>query len=482
MNCKSLMIQGTGSSVGKSLLVTAICRILSNKGLSVAPFKSQNMSLNASVCENGDEISTAQMIQAKAARIKPDARINPILLKPIGEKKSQIIIMGKPVKNIDYTDYYLGWQCYFEYVKRAFDSLKKEYEYIIIEGAGSPAEINLQERDISNMKVAEYTSSPVLIVGDIDKGGVFASFKGTYDLIEDKYKHLIQGFIINKFRGNIDLLMPGIEMFNKFMPANIIAVIPMIEDLQIDDEDSQCIRSNANIHSKIKIGIVKLKYMSNFNDFYPLLSIPDISVEYINSKEKLYHCDLIILPGTKKTVEDLKYLKSTGIYNVLKELKGRKWILGVCGGFQMMGTLVIDNAVESNNNIEEEGLGFFNMTTFFSEEKQLISKNYVGIGPLENENIVGYEIHCGTSNLLKDYTELINDRNRLIIDYSAKIIGTYIHGIFNNYAVTKYILNLLNISININIDSFYNIEKELDKLANQVEKHCDYALIKSLFN
>jgi len=153
------------------------------------------------------------------------------------------------------------------------------------------------------MKVAEYTSSPVLIVGDIDKGGVFASFKGTYDLIEDKYKHLIQGFIINKFRGNIDLLMPGIEMFNKFMPANIIAVIPMIEDLQIDDEDSQCIRSNANIHSKIKIGIVKLKYMSNFNDFYPLLSVPDISVEYIDSKEKLVHCDLIILPGTKKLLK-----------------------------------------------------------------------------------------------------------------------------------------------------------------------------------
>jgi adenosylcobyric acid synthase len=476
------MIQGTGSGVGKSLFVTALCRILSNKGLKVAPFKAQNMSLNASVCVSGEEISTAQMIQARAARINPDARINPILLKPMGEKKSQLIIMGKPVNNIDYTNYYFMWQYYFEYVQRAFDSLKKEYEFIIIEGAGSPAEINLQERDISNMKVAEYTMSPVLIIGDIDKGGIFASFKGTYDLIEDKYKYLIKGFVINKFRGNIDLLMPGIEMFNKFVPTKIITVLPMIENLQIDDEDSQCIRSKTSNCSKIRIGIIKLKYMSNFNDFYPFLSIPDVSVEYIDNKEKLFQCDLIILPGTKKTVEDLKYLKNSGFYNKLKELKDKKWILGMCGGFQIMGDLVIDNAIESNNNIEEEGLGFFNMITYFSEEKKLISKTYVGVGPLENENIVGYEIHCGTSDILKNYTELVKDKNKLIIDYNSRIIGTYIHGIFNNYAFTKYILNLLNISLNIDINKFYNIENELDKLANQVEKYCDYGLIKSFFN
>lgn len=482
MKCKALMFQGTGSGVGKSLLVAAFCRIFANKGLKVAPFKAQNMSLNATVCPGGGEISAAQMLQAKAARIVPSVMLNPILLKPMGGRKSQLIVMGKFIENIDYVEYYKMWEQNFEVVKEAFESLKKEYEYIIIEGAGSPAEINLQKHDISNMKIAQYANSPVIIVGDIDKGGIFAAFKGTYDLIEKQYKYLIKGFVINKFRGNIDLLLPGIEMFNKMIPSKIITVFPLIEDLQLDDEDSQFIRYNYKKERKLHIGIIKLKYMSNFNDFYPLLSIADLSVEYIDSPEKLFHCDLIILPGTKQTIEDLIYLKSKGFFNKLKELKGKKWIIGICGGFQIMGSMVIDNAVELNINTVEEGLNFFNMVTTFFKEKEVTSKSYTGLGPLANTKIEGYEIHAGNSTLFEDYTDLLTEKHKLIIDYQSKIIGTYIHGVFNNFDFTKYFLKLLNNSININISEFYNTDKELDKLAHIVEKNCESSFIKSFFN
>ncbi|MDY6821141.1 MAG: cobyric acid synthase, partial [Deferribacterota bacterium] len=453
MACKTIMFQGTSSGVGKSLITAAFCRIFANMGLRVAPFKAQNMSLNAIVCPNGGEISIAQYLQARASRILPDVRMNPILLKPTGSKKSQVIALGKVVDTINYGEYYKRSEENFKIVLDAFESLKKEYDVIILEGAGSPAEINLEKFDIVNMRLADKLKAPVFIVSDIDRGGVFASMKGTFDLVNNRYKPLIKGFIINKFRGDITLLKPAIDMFKKIINVKIVGVVPYIDNLILEDEDSQFIKTNKKGSEKsVRIGVIKLRHMSNFTDFYPLLSIENVLLEYIDNPYNLSNHDLIIIPGTKSTVNDLLYLKKRGFFDALKNLMGKVWIMGICGGFQVMGSNIIDKSIEFNEDVKMQGLNFFDMTTKFDGDKLTSYNKYKGVNQLKGCDVVGYEIHNGKSTINNNYEQLLERKDLFIIDKKNKLIGTYLHGIFNNLDVVRFVLSLISKDVIINKD------------------------------
>ena len=306
-----LMFQGTGSGVGKSVLASGFCRLLKNRGFRVLPFKAQNMALNSGVTPEGLEMGRAQIVQAEACSVFPDVRMNPILLKPQGYGVSQLIRMGKVVRNCSAREYYTMAEENFRIAKQAFDSLKTEADWIVMEGAGSPAEINLQATDIVNMRMAEYAGAKVILVGDIDRGGVFAWLKGTYDLIQAQHRSLLHGMLINKFRGDVSLLEPGIEQFNKIVPVPVLGVIPWREML-LEDEDSQNLQSKIDPEAKLDVAIIRLPHISNFTDFDPLKQISGISVRFVNRLPDLESADLIILSVSKHTLFDLRFLHENG--------------------------------------------------------------------------------------------------------------------------------------------------------------------------
>ena len=336
-----LMFQGTGSGVGKSVLAAGFCRLLKNRGFRVLPFKAQNMALNSGVTPEGLEMGRAQIVHAEACGVFPDVRMNPVLLKPQGPGESQLIRMGKVVRNCSAREYYTLAEENFQIVKQAFDSLKNDADWIVMEGAGSPAEINLQATDIVNMRMAEYAEAKVMLIGDIDRGGVFAWLKGTYDLIQARYRPLLHGMLINKFRGDVSLLQPGIEQFNQIVPVPVMGVIPWRE-MKLEDEDSQNLQSKIDSEERLAVVVIRLPHMSNFTDFDPLKQISGISVNFVTSPSELGNAGLIILPGSKNTLFDLRYLHESGFAKKLKQLHGHIWILGICGGFQMLGEKVDD--------------------------------------------------------------------------------------------------------------------------------------------
>lgn len=447
--------------------------MLANKGYKVAPFKAQNMALNSGVTFDGLEMGRAQILQAEACKILPDVRMNPILLKPTGDGKSQIIRLGKPYKTVSYKDYYQIYEENLKIVKEAFYSLSKEFDIIVLEGAGSPAEINLQKFDIVNMKMAEIARAKVYIVGDIDRGGVFAAFKGTYDLIQPHYKKFVKGFIINKFRGDLSLLKPGIDGFKDFCDIPIIGVIPYFEH-NLEDEDSQNLFTKKNKKSGeilLNIGIIRLPYMSNFTDFQCLENIEKINVEYFTKPENAESYDLIIIPGSKNTISDMDYLLKTGFYERIKKLYGKKWIMGICGGFQMLGKKIIDS-LNVENKGEIEGFGFIDMITEMKEEKVLKIGEYLPANDFLNKSICGYEIHHGNTIINdRDVIDMLENESLLVFNKEKRIIGTYLHGIFENSNFLQFIFNLFNKQIEIN--KTYKVIKEetLDKLANLIEKN-----------
>ncbi|BAI81496.1 adenosylcobyric acid synthase (glutamine-hydrolyzing) [Deferribacter desulfuricans SSM1] len=471
MKIKHIMIQGTSSNVGKSIITAGICRMLANKGYKVAPFKAQNMALNSGVTFDGLEMGRAQILQAEACKILPDVRMNPILLKPTGGGKSQVIRLGKPYKIVSYKDYYKMYEENLKIVKEAFYSLSEEFDIIVLEGAGSPAEINLQKFDIVNMKMAEIANAKIYIVGDIDRGGVFAAFKGTYDLIQPQYKKLVKGFIINKFRGDLSLLKPGIDEFKNFCDIPIIGVIPYFEH-NLEDEDSQNLFTKKNIKSGEKllnIGIIKLPHISNFTDFQPLENIEKINVSYVTKLENLENNDFIIIPGSKNTVSDMDYLLKNGFYEQLKNLYGKKWIMGICGGFQMLGKKIIDSlGVENKGDIE--GFGFIDMITEMEEEKILKRGEYLPANGFLNNSIQGYEIHHGNTIINdRDVIDILENKGLLVFNKKNRIIGTYLHGIFENSEFLQFIFKLFDKQVVIN--KTYNELKEetLNKLADLIE-------------
>ncbi|UOD35831.1 cobyric acid synthase [Deferribacteraceae bacterium V6Fe1] len=467
------MIQGTGSGVGKSVIVAGICRMLANKGYKVAPFKAQNMALNSGVTYDGLEMGRAQILQAEACKILPDVRMNPILIKPTEKGKSHVIRLGRPYKTVSYKDYYKLYDENLNVVKEAFFSLSKEFDIIVLEGAGSPAEINLQKFDLVNMKMAEISNSNVYIVGDIDRGGVFASFKGTYDLIQPEYKEFIKGFIINKFRGDLSLLKPGINDFKKFCKIPIIGVVPYFEN-SLEEEDSQSLSINRVQRSEeisLNIGIVKLPYISNFTDFHPLEQINKINVEYVTNPKELIHYDLIIIPGSKNTIADMNYLLNKGFYERLKGLLGKKWIVGICGGFQMLGKKIVDKeGIEHKGEIE--GFGFIDMITFMKKEKILKRGEYPPLHNYLKNKISGYEIHHGYSTITdNNIIDLLKKKGCLVFNEDKKLIGTYLHGIFENSEFLNFLFKLMNKKIKID-KTYHEIKEEnLNKLADIIEEN-----------
>ncbi len=488
------MFQGTASSVGKSIITAAFCRILKNHGFEVAPFKSQNMALNSYVTLDGKEMGRAQAVQAEAAKISPMVEMNPILLKPTSDKGSQVIINGKVFKNLDAMNYFDMKMKLKDIIMKAYNKLDSSFEAIAIEGAGSPAEINLRENDIVNMGLAEMVDSPVILIGDIDRGGVFASLYGTIMLLSEEERARIKGFIINKFRGDVEILKPGVKMIEEKINKPCLGIIPYV-DLQIDDEDSVTNRFDRQMNGEIIIGVIQLPYMSNFTDFTPFEIEEGISLRYVSTPEELQDVDLIIIPGSKNTIKDMKFIFTTNLDKAIyRKRKEGVPIIGICGGYQILGQGISDPSLVESTCSSINGLSLLNIKTKMLDEKQTKQVNGKFIGeseifkPKDNENLSGYEIHMGDTELLeniKPVIELEDGRFDGAISEDGKVMGTYLHGIFDNDGFRNSILNMLKNKKGLENHgkavSYKELkEKEYDKLAQVVEKNCDIEAIKRI--
>lgn len=463
---KSIMLQGTASSVGKSILCTALCRIFKQDGYNVYPFKSQNMSLNSGITPDGCEIGRAQIMQAQASCQIPNANMNPILLKPTSDRKSQIIVMGKVWNDLDATDYYKQKLQLKSVIQKVYSDIDLKYDTIVIEGAGSPAEINLSDVFV-NMGMAKIANSPVILVGDIDKGGVFASLYGTVMLLKEDERKFIKGIIINKFRGSIELLSSGLKQIEELLNIPVIGVVPYFK-LDLEDEDSVTDFNKFNREGNLNIGIIKLPYMSNFTDFNSLSLNKNVSLEFVDLDKDLDKFHLIILPGSKNTIEDIKKLKSSNMFNrILKAHSEHKFIFGICGGYQILGKTI------KENDAIETGLNLLDISTEFQENKQTTLSS--GYDNIFKTYVKGYQIHMGQTKV----------NNNIFIDdfdgsYSndLKVIGTYFHGIFDNGEFTLNYLNTIRKAFGINqeVQIFdYNNYREVqyNKLAEIVRNSLD---------
>lgn len=493
---KKIMIQGTASNVGKSILVAGLCRIFKQDGYKVAPFKSQNMALNSFITKEGLEMGRAQVFQAEACGIEPTVDMNPILLKPSGNYKSQVIVRGKVVKNLESNEYHKYKPELAKYLKNIFEELNNKYDVVVMEGAGSPAEINLKENDIANMGMAEIANAPVIIVGDIDRGGVFASIVGTMFLLTEQERSRVKGVIINKFSGKKELLDSGIKMLEEIIKVPVLGVIPYI-DLKIEDEDSVTNRfKNKGTKNDINIEIIRTPHMSNFTDFNIFETQSDVSIRYVNYGEALSNPDIVILPGSKSTIEDLKYIRESGLENQIKELNKRgKLVFGICGGYQMLGKKIKDPYQIEGDIDEYDGIGLLDIETIFEKEKTTtqveatICNNLNGyMRNLSSKIVRGYEIHMGITyisnsmnNMNQIYKRLDEDVDYLegSINKDGNVVGTYIHGIFDEIDFTRSLLNNIREDkglekIDTNITSFHDFKQnEYDKLANLLRENLD---------
>ena len=535
---KCLMIQGTASNAGKSLIVAALCRIYTKRGYKVAPFKSQNMSLNSYTTKENKEIAIAQVLQAKAANIEPTVDMNPILLKPKGNSCSQVIIQGEAVGNKDFFRKYdktkatqkdidndlMDDEDYRIIAKEAvidsLNKLKEDYDIIIMEGAGSPAEINLREGDLANMGAAEIADADVLLVGDIDKGGVFASIAGTFLLLDDADRSRFKGVIINKFRGKQELLCSGIERLEEIIEVPVLGIVPYAENLQLPEEDSTSLKEHnwtkefESNRDHIIIGVIKLPKIANFTDIDPFDSEDDVEVRMIelyDDKEKLKDIDALILPGTRNSTEDMKELEESGMADRIRKLHNNKHIpiIGICGGYQILGNKIIDKNHKESKLDEIDGLGILDIESEFIREEKIVKQSlanfelktndedesdqaYEMFCKINGEEVTGYELHEGTTNLLGAkplfrIKEGMGNNNEGKYDgaYQNNVFGTYFHGIFNNYNLRRELLNYLRekkgLDIKTGEDPYEtSVENSLEKLANIVEEALDMDYIDNL--
>ncbi|MFQ5851273.1 MAG: cobyric acid synthase [Candidatus Binatia bacterium] len=462
MPAKTLMVQGTASSAGKSILVTALCRILRQEGLKVTPFKAQNMSLNSFVTRDGSEMGRAQVVQAEAAHVEPTVEMNPILLKPEADNRSQVVVGGKSLGSVPAKDYYALRGQVWKVITESLDSLLAHYDVVLIEGAGSPVEVNLKDRDLANMRVALYCRAHVFLVADIDRGGVFASLVGTLELLEPQERALIRAFVINKFRGDPYLLRPGLKWLEERTGIPVAGIIPYYHGIHIAEEDSVSLERRRAMKARtdyvLDIAVVALPHISNFDDFDPLEQEDGIRLRYVEPDDDLGEPDLIILPGTKSTMADLAYLRSIGLaQKILARAQKDTPIIGICGGYQMLGRVVLDPEHVESAEPRAAGLGLLPVTTTFSSVKsthQVRGRAVCGRGLLQGATglpIDGYEIHMGQTTGDEMVVPLrIDERSRrpcLDVDGcmspNGNVLGTYIHGLFHNEGLRRSILGEL---------------------------------------
>ena len=499
----ALMLLGTSSNAGKSILTAAFCRIFTQDGYKVRPFKAQNMSLNSGVTALGDEMGRAQIVQAIACKTDPDARMNPILLKPQTDMGSQIIVLGKPIGTANAREYYKKKNELWKYVTKAYDELSNESDIMLLEGAGSPAEINLKENDIVNIKMAQYANASTLLVGDIDRGGIYASFLGTWQTLTYMEEKQITGFLVNRFRGDSSLLTPAHEYMQNVTGKPVLGVIPYIWNLNLPEEDMAGsiwankiqeinYKKDNEPNRKLDIAIIMLGKISNHTDFEPLALEEECIVRAVRNTQDFGDPDLVILPGSKSVVEDLKHIKENGLAQKIVEFaQNNGFILGICGGLQMLGKEILDPHHIETNIEKTEGLGLLALSSIFNKEKCLTTVENIQ-SPLSS-TIYGYEIHHGETTeetrikqersektINQNFDAYFHDKEKVYGYAKNRIWATYIHGLFDNDSFRHEYLNYIRENLGLNKMTKYipyNIEKSLDNLANIVRNNVDMQTI-----
>lgn len=491
----AVMFCGTASDVGKSIITAGFCRYLVKRGMTVAPFKSQNMSLNSYVTPEGGEIGRAQAVQAQACRIDPHTDMNPVLLKPNSDTGSQVVVQGRPVANMSIAEYDAYKPMVFKKIRESFDRLRQAHEFIVIEGAGSISEINLKKNDIANLKIATMARCPVILVADIDKGGVFAQIIGTIELLEPVERYYVKGIIINKFRGDVNVLTPGIDFIEQRTGVPVLGILPWFADISLPAEDSVALGQRPKgVNSmvgvkKITIGILKLPRISNFTDFDPLQNEPDVHLGYVEMPDELQKLDVLIIPGSKSTIADLHFLMERGLFDAIRDFKGH--VIGICGGFQMLGTAVLDpDGVESAIK-EAQGLDLLPSTTVLLMEKEThqaltyLDEAGLVVVPECNGIISGYEIHMGVTTLdngVRPFSRIFRRGATPVavedgaVSHDGRVFGTYLHGLFENGSFREIYLNGIRLEKGMPLRRGTQkkpLHDPFDQLAEQFEKHLD---------
>ncbi|WP_047337537.1 MULTISPECIES: cobyric acid synthase [Pseudomonas] len=478
----TLMVQGTTSDAGKSTLVTALCRWLRRQGVSVVPFKPQNMALNSAVTADGGEIGRAQAVQAQAANLAPHTDMNPVLLKPNSDTGSQVIIHGRAVTSMNAVAYHDYKAIAMQAVLASHERLKSAYQVVMVEGAGSPAEINLRAGDIANMGFAEAVDCPVLLIADINRGGVFAHLVGTLELLSPSEQARVKGFIINRFRGDLALLQPGLDWLEARTGKPVIGVLPYVLDLHLEAEDGIDQRQVGKVEQLLKVVVPVLPRISNHTDFDPLRLHPQVDLQFIGPGQAIPAADLIILPGSKSVRGDLAYLRSNGWDRAIaRHLRYGGKVLGICGGLQMLGEQVHDPLGLEGAAGSSPGLGLLAFETVLEEEKQL--RNVSGRLSLENAAVSGYEIHAGVTRgpaLEQAAVQLDDGRSDGACSADGQILGTYLHGLFETPAACSALLRWAGLEAVQEVDYHALRERDIERLADLVEHHLDTAALRRL--
>lgn len=489
---QAIMLQGTASDVGKSVLVAGLCRIFYQDGLHTAPFKSQNMALNSGITPEGKEMGRAQIFQAEAAGITPDVRMNPVLLKPTSDRKAQVVLMGKVATDMDAVSYHEYKPRLREQILSVYNSLAQEFDVLVLEGAGSPAEINLRDRDIVNMGMAEMAQCPVVLVADIDRGGVFASIYGTLALLHDRERARVKGVIINKFRGDVTLLHSGIAQIEALTGVPVLGVMPWL-DVDLEDEDGVALQKGKYLRTDkrdIDIAVVQIPHISNFTDFNALAAQPDVRVRYVRQPEELAGADLVILPGSKNTLGDLVWLRESGMaHGVVQLHRNNVPVVGICGGYQMLGDTIIDEVESGLGTLP--GLGLLNTVTHFAQHKtttlvegQMSSSLPDWLAGTAGLSVRGYEIHMGETALTDECQSVMTlhkDGGNVVdgaVTPDGLAFGTYLHGLFDSDDFTRALVNGLRERKGLApLDSTFHYaqykSQQFDLLADAMRQHID---------
>jgi adenosylcobyric acid synthase len=502
MTARTLMIQGTFSSAGKSLLAAALCRIYARRGLRVAPFKAQNMSNNAAVCADGSEIGRAQAVQAAAARIEPTSDMNPILLKPQAGGRSQVILNGRPWRTLPPRAYYEHKDELWPHVTSALDRLRAQYDLIVIEGAGSPAELNLHGVDIVNMAVARHCDAPVLLAGDIDRGGVFAQLLGTLWLLPDEERRLVRGLIVNKFRGDRSLFDDGVKILHERGGVPVLGVVPYLPSLAIPEEDSAALDQSTDSSgraSALDVAVIRLPHIANFDDFDPLSDEEGVRIRFVHSAATLGDPAAVILPGTKSTIDDLEWLASQGLDAAIRQLAELGTpVVGICGGYQMLGMRICDPRGVESQHAEIAGLGLLPGETLFEPEKAThrVEARLLGapgwMAELAGQRLGGYEIHMGRTTGSRPWLEIVTrsgigvEQEDGSIGGEGRVWGTYLHGLFANDTFRRAWLASLRqqplpcVEDHKSITAAARFEDSLERLADAVESALNMPLLEQI--